>query len=124
MSNSFSTVICDVRFEAAHKLPNVPPTHKCSRLHGHSYQVELHVTGPIDPHFGWVMDFAQIRAAFQPLHAQLDHYYLNDIEGLQNPTSELLAQWIWQRLKPALPLLSAIAVQETCTSRCVFRGEP
>lgn len=122
MSSPISTIICDVRFEAAHRLPNVPATHKCSRLHGHSYKVELHVTGPIDPHLGWVMDFAQIRAAFQPLHTQLDHYYLNDIEGLQNPTSELLAQWIWQRLKPTLPLLSAVAVQETCTSRCVFRG--
>lgn len=109
--------------EAAHRLPNVPPGHKCARLHGHSFQVELHVRGPLDPTLGWVMDFADLKAAFKPLYEQLDHHYLNDIEGLENPTSERLAQWIWQRLKPSVPLLSAVVVHETCTAGSRYCGE-
>ena len=108
--------------EAAHRLPNVPDGHKCARLHGHSFQVEVHVSGDPGADTGWVMDFSDIKAAFAPLHAQLDHHYLNDVEGLENPTSERLASWIWDRLKPALPLLSEIVVQETCTSGCRYRG--
>ncbi len=108
--------------EAAHRLPNVPPEHKCARLHGHSFRVEIHVSGDIDPQTGWVMDFAEIKAAFQPLYDRLDHHYLNDIEGLDNPTSERLAVWIWDQLKPAMPLLSEIVVHETCTSGCRYRG--
>ena len=110
-------------FEAAHRLPFVPDGHKCARLHGHSFKVELHVGGEVDPMTGWIMDFADIKTAFKPLHAQLDHYYLNEIEGLENPTSENLARWIWQRLKPALPMLSAIVVRETCTTGAIYRGE-
>ncbi|MEH0650459.1 6-carboxytetrahydropterin synthase QueD [Streptomyces scabiei] len=110
-------------FEAAHRLPNVPEGHKCARLHGHSYKVIVHVEAPVDPESGWVMDFGDLKKAFKPLEAQLDHYYLNDIEGLENPTSELLARWIWERLKPALPDLSALTVRETCTSGCTYRGE-
>jgi 6-pyruvoyltetrahydropterin/6-carboxytetrahydropterin synthase len=109
-------------FEAAHRLPNLPPEHKCSRLHGHSYRVVVHVTGNVDPHLGWIMDFGDVKAAFKPLEHRLDHYYLNDIEGLENPTSEVLASWIWERLKPGLPELSAITVRETCTSGCTYRG--
>ena len=108
--------------EAAHRLPNVPPGHKCARLHGHSFRVEIHISGEIDPHTGWVMDFADIKAAFKPLYDQLDHHYLNEIEGLENPTSEQLARWIWDRLKPALPLLSEVVVHETCTSGSRYRG--
>lgn len=108
--------------EAAHRLPNVPPGHKCARLHGHSFRVEIHVSGDIDPQTGWVMDFAEIKAAFQPLYDRLDHHYLNDIEGLDNPTSERLAVWIWDQLKPAMPLLSEIVVHETCTSGCRYRA--
>ena len=108
--------------EAAHRLPHVPDGHKCARLHGHSFRIEVHVEGEVDPHTGWVMDFADIKRAFQPLYDQLDHHYLNDIEGLENPTSEVLARWIWDRLKPQLPLLSEILVQETCTSGCRYRG--
>jgi 6-pyruvoyltetrahydropterin/6-carboxytetrahydropterin synthase len=110
-------------FEAAHRLPNVPEGHKCARLHGHSFHVELRVRGDVDPQLGWVMDFGCIKSAFQPLHDQLDHNYLNDIEGLSNPTSENLACWIWRRLKPELPELSQIVVRETCTSGCVFGGD-
>ena len=109
--------------EAAHRLPNVPEGHKCARLHGHSFQVEVHVSGEPGADTGWVMDFSDIKAAFAPIHAQLDHHYLNDVEGLENPTSERLASWIWDRLKPDLPLLSEIVVQETCTSGCRYRGE-
>ncbi|PJK06947.1 6-carboxytetrahydropterin synthase QueD [Lysobacteraceae bacterium NML120232] len=108
--------------EAAHRLPNVPEGHKCARLHGHSFRVELHVSGPLDPQLGWVMDFADLKAAFKPLYQQLDHHYLNDIEGLENPTSERLAQWIWERLKPSVPLLSAVVVHETCTAGSRYTG--
>lgn len=111
-------------FEAAHKLPNVPPAHKCARLHGHSFRVELHVRGPLDEAAGWVMDFADIKTAFAPTLARLDHYYLNDVDGLSNPTSENLARWIWKEVVPRLPQLSKVVVRETCTSGCVYRGEP
>jgi len=110
-------------FEAAHRLPNVPEGHKCARLHGHSFRVAVHVRGDVDPRLGWVMDFAEIKAACKPLIARLDHYYLNEIEGLENPTSEVLARWIWARLKPSLPALSRIVVRETCTSGCSYSGE-
>lgn len=109
-------------FEAAHRLPNVPAGHKCARLHGHSFVVEVHVRGTPDPTLGWVMDFAELKAAWRPLHDALDHRYLNDIPGLENPTSEVLAQWIWAQLAPALPLLAKVVVRETCTSGCVYTG--
>ncbi|WP_257387943.1 6-carboxytetrahydropterin synthase QueD [Tahibacter caeni] len=110
------------QIEAAHRLPMVPAGHKCSRLHGHSFRIDIHVSGPIDPQLGWVMDFADIKQAFAPLFDALDHGYLNEIEGLTNPTSENLAVWIWQRLKPELPLLSRVVVHETCTSGCSYTG--
>ena len=110
------------QFEAAHRLPHVPPGHKCARLHGHSFQVEVVVEGPVDPHLGWVMDYADIKAAFAPLYQRLDHHFLNEIPGLENPTSERIAEWIWSQLKPTLPLLAEVVVAETCTARCVFRG--
>ncbi|MEU7850421.1 6-carboxytetrahydropterin synthase QueD [Micromonospora parva] len=109
-------------FEAAHRLPHVPEGHKCARLHGHSYRVEVHVRGEVGASSGWVMDFGDIKAAFRPLLDQLDHYYLNEVPGLANPTSEVLAQWIWARLVDQLPL-SAIMVRETCTSGAVYRGD-
>ena len=109
-------------FEAAHRLPNVPEGHKCARLHGHSYHVEVRVRGDVDPVAGWVMDFADLSSAFQPLREQLDHRYLNEIPGLENPTSEVLARWIWGRLSGALPL-SAVTVRETCTSGAVYTGD-
>lgn len=108
--------------EAAHRLPNVPPDHKCARLHGHSFQVSIHVSGPVGDTSGWVMDFADLKEAFRPLHAALDHRYLNEIPGLENPTSEHLARWIWDHLKPTLPLLCRVTVKETCTSGCNYEG--
>jgi 6-pyruvoyltetrahydropterin/6-carboxytetrahydropterin synthase len=109
--------------EAAHFLPNVPAGHKCARMHGHSFRIEIHVTGNPGHTTGWVMDFADLRSAFQPLYDQLDHHCLNEINGLDNPTSENLAQWIWQRLKPGLPELSKVSVQETCNAGCIYRGD-
>jgi 6-pyruvoyltetrahydropterin/6-carboxytetrahydropterin synthase len=109
--------------EAAHRLPNLPATHKCHRLHGHSFQIEVHVSGPLDPALGWVLDFADIGKAFQPLFDQLDHRYLNEIAGLENPTSENLARWLWTRLKSPLPTLSHIVVRETCNAGCIYRGD-
>lgn len=109
--------------EAAHLLPNVPEGHKCKRLHGHSFKIEVHVGGDIDPELGWVMDFAQLKNSFKPVFEQLDHHYLNDIEGLENPTSENLACWVWDRLIGDLPQLSAIIVKETCASGCIYRGK-
>ena len=109
-------------FEAAHRLPNVPEGHKCARLHGHSFYVEIHVSGPIGAETGWVMDFADLKTAFAPLHRVLDHNYLNDIPGLENPTSEHIARWIWERLQPTLPNLAQIVVRETCTSGAIFDG--
>lgn len=109
--------------EAAHRLPHVAEGHKCARLHGHSFHIAVYAEGPLDPRLGWVMDFADIKAAFKPVFERLDHRYLNDVEGLENPTSENLARWIWRELKPALPALSRIVVRETCTSGCDYRGE-
>lgn len=110
-------------FEAAHRLPHVPEGHKCSRLHGHSFRVEVHVRGEVGERSGWIMDFADIKEAWGPLHAKLDHYFLNEVEGLENPTSEVLAKWIWKRLLPTLPGLSKVMVRETCTSGCIYQGE-
>lgn len=112
----------EFRFEAAHRLPNVPAGHKCSRLHGHSFVVKVYVTGVPDTHTGWIVDFGEISCQMKPILDHLDHHYLNEIEGLENPTSETLARWIWQRLRPRLPQLSAIGIQETCSSGCVYRG--
>jgi 6-pyruvoyltetrahydropterin/6-carboxytetrahydropterin synthase len=107
--------------EAAHRLPNVPEGHKCRRLHGHSFHIEVWVQGDTDPHTGWVMDFGDISTAFAPLFDQLDHRYLNEIEGLTNPTSEILARLVWERV--SIQGLSKIVVHETCTSGCVYQGE-
>jgi len=110
-------------FEAAHRLPNVPPDHKCARLHGHSFRVRVEIDGPVGQETGWVRDFADVSCAMKPVLDRLDHYYLNEIPGLENPTSELLARWIWDRVAPLLPELSQVVVHETCTSGCVYRGD-
>jgi 6-pyruvoyltetrahydropterin/6-carboxytetrahydropterin synthase len=112
------------RIEAAHRLPNVPEGHKCARLHGHSFGIEVHVQGPVDAKLGWVIDFADLSGAFAPLFERLDHRYLNEVPGLENPTSENLARWIWDALKPSLPLLDHVIVHETCTSACRYDGPP
>jgi 6-pyruvoyltetrahydropterin/6-carboxytetrahydropterin synthase len=108
-------------FESAHRLPNVPPDHKCARLHGHSFRVRVTVRGDLDPQLGWVMDFAEIKSACSGVQEALDHRYLNELPGLENPTSEVIAQWIWDRLSSALPLAS-VEVRETCTTGVIYRG--
>ena len=115
-------LVKDFRFEAAHFLPNVPEGHKCRRVHGHSFRGEVAVRGAVDERTGWVMDFADLKRAVNPLVDRLDHYLLNDIEGLENPTSELLAVWIWKQLAPTLPLLYRVTSEETCSSGCHYFG--
>jgi 6-pyruvoyltetrahydropterin/6-carboxytetrahydropterin synthase len=110
------------RFEAAHFLPRVPPGHKCARMHGHSYRIEIAIEGEVDAERGWVMDFAEIDEHVAPLIHQLDHQVLNEIDGLSNPTSELLARWFWRKLAAWMPGLVEVAVAETPTSRCIYRG--
>lgn len=110
------------RFEAAHFLPKVPTGHKCARMHGHSYQIEIAIEGEVDGELGWLMDFAEIDERVAPLVRQVDHHVLNEIEGLGNPTCELLARWWWQRLSPRLPGLCEVVVAETPTARCIYRG--
>ena len=113
----------DFSFEAAHLLPNLPESHKCRRLHGHSFRVEVHVSGELDAERNWVCDYADITEVVAPIiDGVLDHRYLNEIEGLENPTSEGIAVWLWERIKPELPGLSRIIVHETCTARAIYSG--
>lgn len=109
--------------DVAHRLPHAPPGHKCVNMHGHTFRIEVHVQGAVQPRTGWVVDFAEISSAFHPLHEELDHKCLNDIEGLENPTSENLCKWIWHRLSPSLPGLCKIIVQESPGSGCIYEGE-
>lgn len=115
-------LVREFSFEAAHRLPNAPPGHKCTRLHGHSFHVELVCEGEVEPETGWLVDFAEIKKVFEPVLDQLDHRYLNDVEGLENPTAENIARWIWIRLKPRLDVLSQVNLAETCSARCEYRG--
>jgi 6-pyruvoyltetrahydropterin/6-carboxytetrahydropterin synthase len=108
-------------FEAAHDLPTFPDGHKCRRLHGHSFRFDVIVEGDVDPAKGYLIDYGDIKNVVEPVVKRLDHYYLNEIEGLSNPTSENLARWLWDRVKPLLPMLSSIVVHETCTSSCEYR---
>ena len=111
------------RFESAHRLPMVPADHKCFRVHGHSFRVDVAIAGEIDPAMGWLVDFGEIAARVEPvLRQELDHRLLNDVPGLENPTSEMLSVWLWNRLLPLVPHLDAITVHETCTARCTYRG--
>ena len=100
----------------------MPPGHKCARLHGHSFVLEVHLEGEVDPHTGMLVDYAEIKRAFAPLHDQLDHRFLNEVEGLDNPTSENIVRWMWERLKPSLPDLSRLVLRETCTVGCSYDG--
>jgi 6-pyruvoyltetrahydropterin/6-carboxytetrahydropterin synthase len=117
------TLVHEFRFEAAHRLPHVPAGHKCARLHGHSFRIELAVTGPVDAQTGWLVDFGVLEAAWKPLHEILDHHYLNEVPGLENPTSEVLAKFLWDQLRPKLPILSKVIVHEICVARCEYSGD-
>jgi 6-pyruvoyltetrahydropterin/6-carboxytetrahydropterin synthase len=116
-------LIKEFQIEAAHLLPKLAIGHKCRRLHGHSFQIIVSIEGKVDPELGWVMDYADISDAFKPVFDMLDHNYLNDIDGLDNPTSEIIARWIWQKLISTLPQLYSIEVRETCNSRCIYFGD-
>lgn len=122
MAPDFIELVKDFRFEAAHYLPNVPEGHKCRRMHGHSFRGEIAVRGHVDPATGWLIDFADLRRSVDPIVARLDHYLLNEVEGLENPTAERVAVWIWERLAPGLPQLHRVTIEETCTSRCHYFG--
>lgn len=114
----------DYTFEAAHRLPHVPPDHKCYRMHGHSFRVEVCVAGEVDEQLGWLQDYGEITAVVEPLiKKELDHRPLNEVPGLENPTSEMLCRWLWRRLAPLLPKLAEITVHETCAARCTYRGD-
>jgi len=115
-------LVKEYRFEAAHRLPQVPPGHKCARLHGHSFKFEIHVQGPVDERTGWLIDFGVLDETVLPLVARLDHYYLNEVEGLENPTSEVLARWLYDRIRAKIPQLVAVTLYETCDARCIYRG--
>jgi 6-pyruvoyltetrahydropterin/6-carboxytetrahydropterin synthase len=108
--------------EAAHLLPNAPDGHRCRRLHGHSFSITVTISGPVEEPQGWVVDFGAIDDAFAPLMDALDHRFLNEVDGLENPTSENLAIWIWESLAPRLELLHAIEIGETCRSSVRFLG--
>jgi 6-pyruvoyltetrahydropterin/6-carboxytetrahydropterin synthase len=116
-------LVREYRFEAAHRLPRLPDDHMCKRLHGHSFRFEVVIAGEVDEATGFLVDFGDVDRIVRPIVERLDHYYLNEIEGLENPTSEVLAGWLWRRIRPGLPLLAAITVAETCDSRCTYRGE-
>jgi len=109
--------------EAAHRLPRMPEDHKCFRLHGHSFRIELWIEGEPNTETGMLVDFFDVDQAFQPIFDQLDHHYLNEIEGLENPTSENLSRWLWERVAPVLSGLSRVVVRETCDTGCVYRGD-
>jgi 6-pyruvoyltetrahydropterin/6-carboxytetrahydropterin synthase len=109
-------------FEAAHLLGTFPPGHKCRRLHGHSFRFDVIVEGDVESEKGYLIDYGEISAAVEPIVRQLDHYYLNEIDGLANPTSEVLAKWLFDRIKSRLPMLGGIIVRETCTTACEYRG--
>ncbi len=110
-------------FDSAHYLPNLPEDHKCKRMHGHTFNVEIHITGNINQEIGWIMDFSEIKTICDPVIEKLDHRVLNDIKGLNNPTSENLAKWIWEKVKPQLSGLKKIIVSETCSTGCIYRGQ-
>ena len=116
-------LVKEFRFEAAHQLPKVPPGHRCSRMHGHSFRVELTLVGAMDPETGWFIDFGVLDELVQPIVQRLDHHLLNEIEGLANPTSEVIAVWLWKHLRPMLPQLTAVTLWETPDARCTYRGE-
>lgn len=111
------------RFDAAHRLTGVPPEHKCSAMHGHSYEISIYLRGPVNPQTGFVMDFGDLVKVCDPVLKQMDHAILNEIEGLENPTSENMSVWLWSKLKPELPLLSKVVIKETETSGCTYCGE-
>ena len=116
-------IYIDITFDAARRLPNLPKGHKCSRLHGHTFNLRISLEDRINKETGWVKDFSEIKKVFTPIYDQLDHSYLNNIKGLENPTSENIVIWIWKKLKPSLPVLSSLEIKESSSTGCIYRGE-
>lgn len=110
-------------FDSAHFLPHVPEGHKCKEIHGHTYRLTVYVAGEPDEKLGWVMDFAVLKNVIEPLIKSIDHTLLNNIPGLENPTCERIAIWLWDNIKPQVPLLSKIELHETLTSGVVYEGK-
>lgn len=117
-----ASLIKSFSFEAAHWLPSFPEGHKCRRLHGHSFRVDIEVAGEVDPEKGYLIDYGDIKEAVRPIREQLDHYLLNEIKGLENPTAEMIAKWIYERLNPTLSMLVAVQIHETCTTMARYAG--
>ncbi|MBI1810140.1 MAG: 6-carboxytetrahydropterin synthase QueD [Gemmatimonadetes bacterium] len=122
MAHGHTEAFCEFTFAAGRRLTGVGADHPCARVHGHTFLVRVSVQGPVDPLTGFVADFADLRRAWAPVHEALDHRFLNDVAGLENPTSEHIARWIWERLATALPALASIEVRETGNNGVVFRG--
>ncbi len=116
-------LVREYKFEAAHRLTSVSPEHRCGKLHGHSYRVELTLEGPVDEKAGWLIDFGDVDTAWSRAGDRLDHGILNDIPGLTNPTCEMLTRWIWEAVRPALPQLRRVTVWETADARCEYEGD-
>ncbi len=113
-------ITTEFHYDAAHKLPLLPSTHKCSRLHGHTYRLLVTVDGPVRDD-GFVIDFADLKTIIDPLITTLDHYYLNDIPGLENPTVEVQLKWLWERIN--LPGLTELTLYEGLTNSATYRGD-
>jgi 6-pyruvoyltetrahydropterin/6-carboxytetrahydropterin synthase len=116
------TIFKQFTFDSAHFLPNVPDGHKCKGIHGHTYKLTLFLDGPLEANLGWVADFGEVKAAANTVIALIDHKLLNEIKGLENPTCELLAIWLWRQMKPAIPMLKLIELYETPTSGTIYEG--
>ena len=110
------------QIESARFLPNLESDHPCARMHGHSFKIILTLKGPVDPVAGWVMDYHVITKVMEPILRKLDHRVLNEVDGLSNPTSELLAKWIFDQVIQQIPLLTAVNISETPNTECIYRG--
>jgi 6-pyruvoyltetrahydropterin/6-carboxytetrahydropterin synthase len=116
------TIFRQFTFDSAHFLPMVPEGHKCRQIHGHTYRLTVFLEGPIDEKLGWVADFAGIKQSINSVLDLIDHKMLNNIEGLENPTCELLAVWLWDKIKISIPYLQRIELHETPTSGVIYEG--
>lgn len=110
------------QIESARFLPKLPKTHPCSQVHGHSFKIVLTLLGDLNPEIGWVMDYHEITKIMTPLLAQLDHKLLNEVPGLENPTSELLAKWLFEKVGAQIPLLKQVSIMETPSTECSYPG--
>lgn len=109
-------------FDAAHYLPHVTDHHKCKKTHGHTYHLTLFFDGNISPDMGWIIDYSEIKNVVTPILKLVDHQFLNEVEGLENPTCELICIWLWKKIKPLITELKRIELKETPTSGAIYEG--